>query len=575
MSDTVTNTNTKNQIEQERLSNASTSSVEESSVLPEEQTPQEETTTEEGNQPIVQETEQPAEETEQPIQETEQPVEETQQPIQETEQPGEQNIITGVEERTDNINNINRNIADLNKELSNLNNLDINEVEENDEMEGQGKNDKNQSPLHRILDLEMGERRKKTALIIVNVQNCFFRGGAMAMYPDDDIKEDVAKEKEFIRRINQLIALFEEDKDYFNASLAGSPIYTEHMLKIIDPNSELELYDGTYPTGTRKKYYFDHVVYTQTAYPPDHKSFASHHYLREKKNKINNLMKVKDLSLEEAIERLPEDALDLHYWAYVNSTFENQGMLQFDKRTEEKLWADHALIDGSDTIIENETCYRGVEFHPRLNLGPLYRPNPSINPQVYINQPNVDGRGRVVWLEGDHKSTPRSAFMNNIKEQTGLTNYLTNNKVEKVFIVGMFRDLMVEATAIDAVSAGFDDVNIIYDATLPFGIPLNKTDANNKFFFKDKAEIVSFLERIESSDDERNYYDFLKENNKWCLNLERKNIKIINSSNIFDSITVGKEEFGCGFNPEGLIKNFDLLLKTSTYTSRKKNATIV
>jgi nicotinamidase-related amidase len=347
------------------------------------------------------------------------------------------------------------------------------------------------------------------------------------------------------------------------------------MLKIIDPNSELELYDGTYPTGTRKKYYFDHIVYTQTAYPPDHKSFASHHYLREKKNKINNLMKVKDLSLEEAIERLPEDALDLHYWSYVNSTFENQGMLQFDKRTDEKLWSDHALIDGSDTIIENETCYRGVELHPRLNLGPLYRPNPSINPQVYINQPNIDGRGRVVWLEGDHKSTPRSAFMNNVKEQTGLTNYLTNNKVEKVFIVGMFRDLMVEATAIDAVSSGFDDVNIIYDATLPFGIPLNKTNVNNKFFFKDKAEIVSFLERIESSDDERNYYDFLKENNKWCLNLESKNIKIINSSNIFDSITVGKEEFGCGFNPEGLIKNFDLLLKTSTYTSRKKNATIV
>ncbi len=572
MSDTNRiNTNTKNQTEEKISPN--TGNTGETSVLSEQQP---EIQTQEVEQQL-QIPEKDSETTTEVAPETETEVEEVapDMEIPETQQEEIEPQVTSTEEPD----NQNMNMNNLNKEFDSLNN-NLDEENEENEDENQEKyeiqeTNETQGSLHRIPELEMGERRKKTALIIVNVQNCFFKGGAMAMYPDDDPKEDVAKEKEFIRRINQLIALFEEDKDYFNASLSGSPIYVDHMIKTIDPNSELELYDGTYPTGTRKKYYFDHIVYTQTAYPPDHKSFASHHYLRERKNKINNLIKIKDLTLEEAIERVPEDSLDLHYWSYVNNNFENQGMLQFDKKTDEKLWADHALIDGSDTIIENETCYRGVEFHPRLNLGPLYRPNPSINSQVYINPPNVDGRGRIVWLEGDNRSTPRSAFMNNMKEETGLTKYLINNKVEKVYIVGMFRDLMVEATAIDAVSSGFDDVNIIYDATLPFGIPFNTTDVNNKFFFKDKAEIVSFLERIESSDDERNFYNFLKENNKWCLNLENKNIKIINSTNIFDSITVGKEEYGCGFNPEGLIKNFDLLLKTSTYTSRKKNATIV
>ena len=158
-------------------------------------------------------------------------------------------------------NNINlSNLDNLNKKLNkNLNNLNNNTGYMNIEGENEENKNENETPLHRIVELEMGERSKKTALIVVNVQNCFFRGGAMAMYPDeDDVKNDVAKEKEFIRKINQLISLFEEDKDYFNASLAGSPIYKDHMVKTTDTESDMELYDGTYPTGTRKKYFFDH-----------------------------------------------------------------------------------------------------------------------------------------------------------------------------------------------------------------------------------------------------------------------------------------------------------------------------
>ena len=46
--------------------------------------------------------------------------------------------------------------------------------------------------------------------------------------------------------------------------------------------------EGSYQTGTRKKYFFDHIIYTQTAYPPYNKSFSSHHYLREKKQTEQN-----------------------------------------------------------------------------------------------------------------------------------------------------------------------------------------------------------------------------------------------------------------------------------------------
>ena len=87
---------------------------------------------------------------------------------------------------------------------------------------------------------------------------------------------------------------------------------------------------------------------------------------------------------------------------------------------------------------------------------------------------------------------------------------------------------------------------------------------------KNNIEIIDYLEKINMSGDEDNYVKFLKEKNKWALNLESKKVNIINSFNILDSITVGKEEISCGFQPEGLIKNFDLLLKTSTSTSRKQ-----
>ena len=434
--------------------------------------------------------------------------------------------------------------------------------------------------IHRINEFELGERSKKNALIVVNMQNCFFRGGSLSMIPSENINDDVVKEKEFVRKINQLIGLFEEDIDYFNAGLAGSPVIAGQINPIDDTESDMKYLEGSYQTGTRKKYFFDHIVYTQTAYPPDHKSFSSHHYLREKKQKIKELITTKNMTYQAAFNKVKEDNLEKHFWAYVNGNFENVGMSQFDNdkennnnnnsNTKTKLWSDHALIDGSDVIIENQMCYRGIEFHPRLNIAPLYRPNPNINPQVYINKPKVDGRGKIIWLEGNDNSSPKSAFMNDQEQSTGLSEFLKTNDVEQVYVVGLFRDIMVETTLVDAVKNGFENVNLIYDATLPFGIPNNETKVNNKYYFKDKAEIQQYLENTNSTDIIEELEEFLNENNPWTQTLEKENINIINSSSILEAIKIGKEGASCGFVPESLIKNFDLFFKTGTTTSRKK-----
>jgi nicotinamidase-related amidase len=455
----------------------------------------------------------------------------------------------------------------------NSNLLDLNGLNNTSDTDLNNKSNMNTSTneiniLHRIPEIEIGDRNKKTALIVVNIQNCFFRGGSFSMYPEKDINDDVTKEKDLIRKINQLIGLFEEDMDYFNAGLAGSPAMANSLNEVTDFNTGLKHFEGSYPTGTRKKYFFDHIVYTQTAYPPDHPSFASHHYLREKKNKIKDMVTTQNISYKEALKKVTDDSVDKHFWSYVDNNFVNVGMNQFDE--ENKLYPDHALFDGSDVIIENQRCYRGVEFHPRLNIASLYRPNINMNQNVYIKPPVIDGRGKIMWLGADNESYPRSAFMDSNMGSTGLSEYLKEKGIERIFVVGVFRDIMVEATLIDAISSGFEDVNLIYDATLPFGLNKNETKVNNYLLFKNQTDIIKYLEKIESEEEADKFQEYLKENNPWVLNLESQNIKVINGVDILDNIKVGKEEFGCGFYADSLIKNFDAFLKTSTSTSRNQ-----
>jgi hypothetical protein len=126
--------------------------------------------------------------------------------------------------------------------------------------------------------------------------------------------------------------------------------------------------------------------------------------------------------------------------------------------------------------------------------------------------------------------------------------------------------MMVELTAVDAISNGFSVVNLIYDATLSLNVPSNNTKVNNKFYFRNIGEIVKYLE-LTGDDDEEKYYEYLRDNNIWVQNLEAKNVNIMNYQNVIENIKVGKEEFTCG-KDEDLIKTFDVFLKTSTSSSR-------
>jgi nicotinamidase-related amidase len=424
------------------------------------------------------------------------------------------------------------------------------------------------SGLQKVHEVELGDSSRIKALLVVNVQNCFFKGGAMSMISSGDIKQDVMDEINLIRRINNLISLQEKDDDYFKAGLAGSPVLHGSIMETTDPNTGNKILKGTYSSGARKKHFFDHIIYSQNAYPPDSKAFASHHYLREKKGKMKNLMMQESISIDEASKQAHDDTLDKTYWSFVNSLFVNQGMLQYDTETNTKLLADHALIDGSDVIIEGNSCFRGIDLHPKLNLAPLFRPNQNIDPSTYIKKPELDGRGRIMWLQADETSLPNSCFFNNKNESTGLDTFLKDKGVTDIYIVGLFRDIMVEATAVDAKTAGFKNVKLVYDVTLPFNIPTNPTKVNNKFYFKNQGDITKYLEVSNKTTSETEFLDYLHENNQWAQELETKNVDIINYFNIVGDLKQEKEYLGCGIDKDDMIKTFDVYLETSTFSSK-------
>lgn len=423
----------------------------------------------------------------------------------------------------------------------------------------------------RISDVEFGNNTRKRALIVVGMQNCYFNKGSFAMIASDNIDNDIKKEITLLDRINSLINLNELDPDYFKAGLAGSAVFSKTGFeKKSDIDSGLEYLNGTYPSGSRKKYYFDKIVYTQTVNPPDHFSLSSHHYLRAKKGTIKSIMEDQGLDYPSAVEKVDDSQLDYYYWAYVNSKYENIGMRQFDKKGN-KLWSDHALSDGSDVIKENSRCYRGVDFHPRLSLMPLYRPNQELNlhESVFINQPKYNTRGSIVSMYGDDKSAPRSAFYNSSEESTGLDQYLKDNQIEDLYIVGMFRDIAVEITCLDAIKAGYKNVNLMYDVSLPYGLPENNTGVNKEYYFKNEEEMNKYIETIGEIDKDTKYDDYLKAYNQWGLELEKKGVNIINYMNILENTKPVNNILSCNLNKGDMIKNLDnIFLSYTGDTSR-------
>ena len=178
-------------------------------------------------------------------------------------------------------------------------------------------------------NLKMGQKLKTQkkkedkvrALIVENMQNCFFSNGSMAF-----MNQSSSEEKEFVQKINKLINFTLKDEKYILAGKSG-------------------LKKNVFDTGSRKKYFFDIVIFTQTIKSPDHFSFASTHFL-------NNPTK----------------------YSYFSDGDKKNIFIKSKKiKTKEKqfLLPDHALTDGSDRYISGGKELRGVDFHPELDISSL------------------------------------------------------------------------------------------------------------------------------------------------------------------------------------------------------------
>ena len=317
---------------------------------------------------------------------------------------------------------------------------------------------------HRI---EKGVRR---CLIVENMQNCFFQGGSMGFKKRGD-------ERAFLKKVNQLISLHEVDEKYKKASKSGREKKT--MLGL----------DEGYDTGSRKKNYFDMIIFTQEANPPDHWTFASHHYLR--------------------------DANTYDYFTGSNKgkkkTYKCQG--KKCRRKTKILLPEHALTDGSDTYEASGKKRIGIDFHPSLDLRSLYRPNSGVHPNAFIRQPVYHNRGFIVF-KGYVNADGRSAFKNSLDQPTGLGKFLKCNGINSLFVVGMDRENSITNSLIDSLE--FKNIKervIVYDATMPVGID----------YMGDKSVYKNTIN-----------------NNTYVDSLRKKTVKVVTFRSLIDNISKGE-----------------------------------
>lgn len=116
------------------------------------------------------------------------------------------------------------------------------------------------------------------------------------------------------------------------------------------------------------------------------------------------------------------------------------------------IWPDHC-VQGS----------QGAEFHPKLNTQAI--------DQVFVKGTNPEVDSYSGFFDNDHKSS------------TGLGEYLKDQGITEVDVVGLALDYCVKATAIDAHNLGFK-TSVIVDATK--AVNLRSDDGE-----KAKAELVN------------------------------------------------------------------------------------
>lgn len=288
------------------------------------------------------------------------------------------------------------------------------------------------------------ENSVKRCLIVENMQNCFFSGGSMGFKNRGD-------ENKFLKTVNKLISLHEVDERYNKASKSG-----REKKGVFTDSQGIE-------TGTRKKNYFDIIIFTQDGNPPDHWSFASHHYLREgeKYDYFSGSNKGK------------------------KKTYKCTG-----KRCRKKtkiLLPDHALTDGSDRYKSDGKERIGIEFHPRLDLRSLYRPSQQFHHSVYIKKPMNFNRGFILF-KGGEDSDSKSAFKNSVDKKTGLSKFLECNGINSLFICGMGRENSITNSLFDSsLMKKLAERVMVYDATMPIGIDyLGEKDVFKKTLEKNK-----------------------------------------------------------------------------------------
>jgi nicotinamidase/pyrazinamidase len=123
------------------------------------------------------------------------------------------------------------------------------------------------------------------------------------------------------------------------------------------------------------------------------------------------------------------------------------------------LWPDHC-VQGTP----------GADFHPGLNI-----PHTALILRKGFRK-DIDSYS--AFLEDDHK-TP-----------TGLTSYLRERGLKRLFLCGLAYDFCVRFSAIDGTAAGFECL-VIEDATRAVGLPQSVEATNQDFISHDVRRIDS------------------------------------------------------------------------------------
>lgn len=162
--------------------------------------------------------------------------------------------------------------------------------------------------------------------------------------------------------------------------------------------------------------YFDSIIASQYAHPPDHKSFAANHYFR-----------------------------------YPNQVVNIEGV-------EQRLWPIHC-VEGSF----------GAEFMNTLNLQPI---------------------NKIIQRSIDSKRPSYSCFNNKHENiiESELAQYLRQQKIEEIFLLGVNTEYGIKDTAADALKLGFK-IFLLEDASLAANLD-NEEDGQHAILEMQKSGVI-------------------------------------------------------------------------------------